>query len=63
MYWSACVCVRQYEYRSTLPHLLSSMYDLIRYARKPWTFIELIYVFTVYILSISINLIYPMYTK
>ena len=26
---SACGCVRQYEYHSTLPHLLPSMYDFM----------------------------------
>ena len=29
MYGSACECVRQYEYHSTLQHLLPSMYDLM----------------------------------
>ena len=26
---SACGCVRQYEYRTTFPHLLPSMYDFM----------------------------------
>ena len=26
---SACMCVRQYEYHSTLPHLLPPMYDFM----------------------------------
>ena len=29
MYGSACGCVRQYEYHSTLPNLLPSMYDFM----------------------------------
>ena len=29
MYESACGCVPHYEYDSTLPHLLPSMYDFM----------------------------------